>query len=110
MNDRLNVALEFLKEGKSFTVDDLRLGVDQFNNIEVTGWSLYRNLENLTKAKCLQELAEIKKIFSEMLLYSHPLKSFVAGKEISYFLHFDDGGKAALPICSESNNNISWCI
>jgi hypothetical protein len=68
------VALEFLKNGQSFTVGALRLGMSSSDLITVTGWSQYLNLSNLTKGSLMKELAEIKDIFITMLAASDDLK------------------------------------
>lgn len=60
MKDRIKTAVEFLKDGQSFTVGKLKLGAEQEGVLEVTGWTQYKNFENLTKQQSLKELEEIK--------------------------------------------------
>lgn len=110
MDSRLELAVDFLKEGQSFTVGDLRLELEDNNRFVVIGWSQYLNFTNLTKTISLKELSEIKIIFSDMLEDSQELKKFVAGKSIEYRLCFDDGGKASLDICNEKEGVIEWVI
>lgn len=110
MENRIKIALEFLKDGQSFSVGDLRLGIDSFNCLVVTGWSQYSNFTNLTKKNSIQELEEIKSLFSEMLNSSVDLKKFAEKKSIEYVLSFDDYGKASIDICSEKNGVLKWQI
>jgi hypothetical protein len=110
MENRIKIAVELLKEGRSFKVGDLRLGMNGSNILTVTGWSQYLNFFNLTKNTSLNELAEIKDIFSNIVNISNDLKVFIAGKSIEYILCYDDGGKASIDICSERNGVVKWRI
>jgi hypothetical protein len=110
MENRIKIALEFLKEGQSFSVGDLRLGIDSYNCLVVTGWSQYSNFTNLTKRNSIQELEEMKSLFSEMLNSSAELKKFAEKKCIEYVLSFDDNGKASIDICSEKDGVLKWQI
>ena len=108
MQSRIKTAIEFLKDSKSFLVGDLRLGVNELGDMEVTGWSQYTNFQNLTKTKSLEELAEIRYLFSEMLNTSPELRIFIEGRSIKFNLWFDDYGKASIGICSEMNGVVRW--
>src|SRR5258708_4065163 len=108
MNGRIKTAIEFLKEGKSFRVGDMRLGIDESGDIEVAGWSQFTNLENITQTTCTKELEEIKTLFTEMIEDSPELKEFIQGKSVLYSLYFDDYGKTWIAICSEKSGFIKW--
>jgi hypothetical protein len=110
MENRIKIALEFLKDGQSFTVGDLRLGMSSSNLLTITGWSRYLNFSNLTKGNSLNELAEVKDIFSDMVTSSDDLKRFIVDKSIEYILCYDDGGKASIDICSEIDGIVKWKI
>ena len=110
MENRIKIALEFLKDGQSFTVGDLRLGMSSSNLLTVTGWSQYSNFSNLTKGNSLNELSEIKDIFSNMVAASDDLKRFIIDKSIEYILCYDDGGKASIDICSEIDEVVKWKV
>ena len=110
MENRIKIALEFLKDGQSFTVGDLRLGMNGSNLLAVTGWSQYLNFSNITKASSLNELADIKGIFSDIVTASDDLKKFIADKHIEYILCYDDGGKASIDICSEIDGVVKWQV
>lgn len=105
--ERIDTAIKFLKEGKSFCVRDLRLSINGTHNIYVTGWSRYLNLENLTKYRALKELEEIKNVFNQMLNASENLRNFICDKEIKYSLGFNYG-MGGIGICSERNGVIKW--
>jgi len=108
MENKIKIALEFLKDGQSFTVGDLRLSMGDSNLLIVTSWSQYLNFSNLTKANSLRELTEIKNIFSDMIATSDDLKRFIVDKSIKYILCYDDGGKASIDICSEMDGVVKW--
>ena len=110
MEDKIQIALEFLKDGQSFTIGDLRLNISNSDLLIVTGWSQYLNFSNLTKVNSLKELAEIKHLFSNMVKFSDNLKRVVVDKTIEYILCYDDGGKASINICSEKNGILEWQI
>lgn len=108
MEGRIKTALEFLKDGQSFLVGELRLGVEIPGTIDVTGWSSYKNFANLTKQQSLKELEEIKAIFYRMVNVSPELKSFIENKSIKFNLYFDDYGKGSIGICSEKDKILAW--
>lgn len=110
MENRIKIALEFLKDGQSFSVGNLRLGMSSSNLLTVIGWSQYLNFSNLTKANSLSELTEIKNIFSDMIAASDDLRRFIVDKSIEYVLCYDDGGKASIDICSEMDGVINWKV
>jgi len=111
MANNIKTALEFLKDGQSFNVGDLRLGIDSSSGyFKVIGWSQYVNFTNLTKKNSLKELEDIKAIFFEMVNASIELKNFIQNKPMEFILCFDDYGKASIDICSERNGVIKWEI
>jgi hypothetical protein len=107
MEERIKIALNFLKSGQSFTVADLRLHVVA-DEMRVTGWSNFLNFSSISRNTSLHELQEIKAIFNSVLSISSELNEFVAGKTIKYILCYDDAGKGAVDICYEIDNNIKW--
>lgn len=110
MEKRLKTAIAFLKDKESFRVGDLLLAINEAEGMQVTGWSQYTNIRNLSKAICLEELSEVKQIFSDMLSSSEELRMFVIDKEIEYHLNYDDNGKASISICSEKHQVLKWYI
>jgi len=108
MEKRIRTALEFLKDGQSFTVGELRLGAEKPGVIEVTGWSQYTNFANLTKKQCLRELEEIKALFYKMVDTSPGLKDFIEDKSAEFNLYFDDYGKGSIGLCSEKDKKVTW--
>ena len=110
MEERIKTALEFLKDGQSFTVGELRFSAEKKGTLEVTGWSQYKNFENLTKQQSLKELKEIKALFYKMVDASKDLKIFVENKSIEFNLCFDDYGKGSIVICSQKEQKLNWEI
>jgi len=88
MKDRIKAAIEFLKHDQSFLVDDLRLSINKTGDLQVTGWSQYIDFRNLNKAVCLDELNEVKQMFSDMLSSSEDLRRFVKDKAIRTSVRF----------------------
>lgn len=107
MEKRIITALQFLKDGQSFTVGDLRLDING-SEMTVIGWSNFLNFSNISKASSIKELMEIKDIFASMLSISVDLTTFVSDKTIKYMLCYDDGGKSSIEICYEKDNVIHW--
>jgi hypothetical protein len=110
MEKKIEVAIELLKEGKSFFIDNIRLSINELNNIQVAGWSNVTIFKNLSKKESLKELVEVKNLFSQMCESSIELKNFIKGKDIEYELYFDDYGKTSIKICSEKNNEVIWFL
>jgi hypothetical protein len=110
VGNKIDTAIDLLKQGKSLKVGDVRLGIDETGGIEIAGWSQYLNLENLTRSVALKELEETKSLFDQMVETSTALKLFSDGKKISYSLYFDDAGKTSITICSESNGELRWYL
>lgn len=106
--DRINKAVQFLKEGQSFNAEDIRLGIER-RTIAVTGWSRYSNIMDLTKNQSLSELEGIKALFIRMVNASKELKSFILNKDIQFNLYFEDYGKGSIIIiCSEKQGVVKW--
>jgi hypothetical protein len=110
MLSRIKSAIDFLRDKQSVQVGDLRLGINDAGDVQVTGWSNYTDFRNLNRAICLRELQEIKNIFFEMLASSEELRAFVKGKVVEYNLDYDDYGKGSIGICSERNELLLWHI
>jgi len=110
MENKIDIAVEFMKKNQTAKVGDLRLGANSLNEIEVAGWSNYSNLKNITKQIALKELQEIKDLFSEMVETSNKLKFFLIGKSIKHILYYDDAGKASITICTEEDGKIEWKV
>lgn len=101
MEDRIKTAVEFLKDGQSIKVGDLRLGMENPTKMYVTGWSNYCNPENLSKQIALRELQEIKDLFQNMVDSSSALNKFTKGKSIEFILALDYG-HGSIGVCSET--------
>jgi hypothetical protein len=107
--NRIKAAVEFLLEGRPFTVENLTLGINEENDFYVTGWSQYANLENLTKSIASDELNGIKEQFADMLKNSPDLTDFILGKSVKYNLAFNYG-MGSLGICSEKDGVLTWHV
>lgn len=107
--DKLNfeIGLEYLREGKSFDVGDIRL-IPTNNSIEVIGWSNYYSFDFLNKAKAKEELEDVKEIFETLTRDWEDLAKFVQNKSIKYCLAYVAGQGAGIPICVEENGKLKW--
>jgi hypothetical protein len=110
MQDRIDIAIEFMKDGKSFRVGDLMLGAGNSNEIEISGWSNYSSIKNITEDIARKELDEIKGIFSSMLSASSKLRDFTSEKKLKFILYYDDGGKGSIVICTEEDGYLQWIM
>ena len=108
MKGRIKNAVEFLKDGLPFRVENLGFALDKSGGLEVSGWSAYKQLKYLTKGICFQELQGIKDEFKEMVNISDELREFIKDREIIYYLNFDDYGKSSIIICTEKSGLIKW--
>jgi|SRR6185312_8023420 len=106
MRERINIALEFLKLGQSYTIYSLRLGVRN-HYMYVTGWSRCANIESLTKQMALDELDEVKELFEYMVKESPALAAFIKDKNVKFNLCINPT-KEFMPVVSEYVGAITW--
>jgi hypothetical protein len=106
MRERINIALEFLKLGQSYTIYSLRLGIRN-HYVYVTGWSRCISVESLTKQMALDELDEVKELFGYMVKESPALAAFLEGKNIKFNLCLNPT-KDFIPIVSEYVGAVMW--
>ena len=110
LKNKLRLAIELLKDGKSILVDGLRFETNENGDIVIIGWSQYLNLQNLTKAIAIAELEAIKLAFYEMQKASSEFESFIKSTPIKFYLYFDDYGKVSIAVCSEKDGVIEFYI
>lgn len=106
MRERINIALEFLKLGQSYTIYSLRLGVRN-HYMYVTGWSKCASVESLTKQMALDELDEVKELFDYMVKESPALAAFIKDKNVKFNLCLNPT-KEFVPVVSEYVGAITW--
>ena len=107
LTDRIKNAIILLQDGHSFKVGDLTFGCDNKNNFFVSGWLESYDLKNISKTRALNELNEIKELFSRMLLASPDLRKFINGRNFEYSVSHNYG-MGTLELCRENNGNIEW--
>ena len=108
---RLKTAAEFVREGLSLSVGDVLLRGDNDNDniLCIVGWSHSILIENMTQKSALDELAEIKIIFNEMLKICPDLIKLTGKNQVKICLSFNYG-MGAIEICSSLNGVIFWNI
>lgn len=106
-NSKVSLAVQCLKNNQAFTVGDLRLGMNERNEMYVTGWSNFVDIKNLHKRLAKEELIELKTLFSKMVESSIDLRDFIKGKNIKCNLTFNYG-TGSIVVCSEINGIVSW--
>ena len=77
MKVRIKNAVEFLKDGLPFRVENLGFALNKFGGLEVSRASAFIEFKNLNKDICLRELHDIQKEFEEMVTISDELKEFI---------------------------------
>lgn len=107
MENRIKTAVQFLKDGRSFSVEGLTMGINEEKDFYVTGWSQYIHLENISKAIAIMELSNIKEQFFQMVKISSELKDFIKKRNIKYNLAFNYG-MGSIGLCSEKNGVLTW--
>ena len=90
-------------------MDDIYLGLDENNFLNVTSLSNYTYWDSITKKTSINELNEIKHLFNRMINSSEELSEFISNKTIKYNLDYDYG-MGDIRICSEVNNVIEWHV
>lgn len=105
--DKINAAVENLKVGDYFRVDNLTLATLNPKCISVLGFPTYIYIENITKTIALEELENIKRQFKEMIDLSDNLLEFLRNKEVIYTLGYNYG-MGSIGICEEKDGIIKW--
>ena len=109
LKGRIRAAITLLRDGHSMKVGDLTFGCTDKNHFSVTGWANSNDLRNITMQSAINELEEIKSLFASMRDKSIELADFIEGRQVEYYLDFDDG-KGAIGICHEKNRELTWEI
>lgn len=112
MNDeelqhRIKNAIILLTDGHPLKVGDLTFGCKDKNHFSVTGWTSINDLAKVTKQSALNELRDIKILFTKMTFASKELTDFLKGRHIEYCLGYDYG-MGAIGICKEINGHMIW--
>lgn len=107
LKHRLKNTILLLADGHTLKVGDLTFGCKDENHFSVTGWTIKNDLTNVTKHSAINELAEIKRLFTEMTIASNELAEFIKNRQIEYCLGYDYA-IGAIGICKEINGQIIW--
>ena len=107
LQHRIKNAIILLNDGHPFKVGDLTFGCKDKSHFSVTGWSLINDLAKVTKQSALNELTDIKMLFTKMTIASNELADFLKGRQIEFCLGYDYG-LGAIGICKETNGNLTW--
>jgi len=105
---KILAGIETLKEGKAFLFENLQLQLNE-DTVLVKGWTNTIFLENLTKAKAIEEITETKKDYKNLLVGYPLLEGFLKEKSPTFSLNYDTG-KAGVSICKEVSGEICWNI
>lgn len=89
--ERAKTLVQFLRDGKFFKIDNLRIGMNNISSLYVTGWSQTQSLKCLTKNQAMGELMNIKMLFRKMINESSELQDFIKDKNMRYNLAFNYG-------------------
>ncbi len=109
LKHRIKNAITLIEDGQSLKIGDLTLGCKDKNHLSIIGWTSTNNMDFMTEQSALNELIEIKTLFTKMTIASNELANFIIGKQIEYCLNYDSG-KGSIEICKEINNNLTWKV
>jgi len=107
--NRLNTAVEFLKDNLSFKVGDFVLGVVDANTIFINVYSSYFFIENIPRIEAAQELNKMKNKFLLNMKDAKLFSDYVKNKKIEYNLVLDTGGSGVI-ICKEKNGVLEMFV
>jgi hypothetical protein len=107
LDHRIKTAIILLSDGHAINVGDLSFGCKDKNHFSVTGWTNNNNLESVTRQSAINELQEIKSLFSKMVASSSELADFIKVRQVEYYLGYDYG-MGAIGICSEKKGELNW--
>ena len=107
LKHRIRNALILLADGHSLKVGDLTFACKDKGHFSVAGWTNNNLLENVTRQSALDELKDIKSLFSKMVDTSNELADFIKDKQVQYYLGYDYG-MGAIGICNENDGQINW--
>jgi hypothetical protein len=105
--NRIETAINFLKDGLPFKIGELYCGIDENNFLNITGSSQSVSLKSITKQSAQNELYEIKNMFLKLVSVSVKLRDYVKNKKVKFNLDFDYG-MGDIRICSERDGVIEW--
>lgn len=108
MDNRIDRVIEYLKKNETIVIEGLKLTPNDSSELEISGWSSYLDLRNITRTIAIQELQNLKLAFSEMVQASANLSTFISNRRVRYILYYDDGGKASVKLCEEKDGKIEW--
>ena len=106
MNNRIEIAVEMLKEGRSFKLGDILLSASE-DVMHVTSQTRSFSLDTMSQASALRELSEIKGLFEKMISKSSNLSEFAANKSLEFILTIS-AGMSNQPVCREHNGEVIW--
>ena len=86
LTSRIKNALILLADGHSFNVGELTFGCKDKNHFSVSGWTNNNLLQNVKRQSALEELKDIKSLFSKMVDASNELSEFIKERKIEYYL------------------------
>ncbi|HET8656948.1 MAG TPA: hypothetical protein VFL93_15595 [Longimicrobiaceae bacterium] len=104
---RIRASVEFVGDGPSLRVGDLRLGMNEADELCVTGVSRARALRSLTKERALRELRKIREVFDAMVAVSPELRQFVQEYSVRCKLALETE-EGAIGICTEKDGAVQW--
>ncbi|MFY0592959.1 hypothetical protein [Roseivirga sp.] len=107
LKHRIRSAFVILQDSNSFKVGDLTFSAKDKNSFSITGWTIKNELKNITKRSALNELNEIKLLFTKMVQVSSELSDFIDQRQIEFNLGYDYG-LGGIGICSEIDGQIKW--
>jgi len=106
--NRTELAIELLKEGKSFELEGVSLFINSLGEVVVSCAADCIYFENVTKAQALDDLSWLKTSFYKLVISTPELERLVADKEIIYKVWYEVYKSQSTCICTERGHKIEW--
>jgi hypothetical protein len=103
---RFDVALELLREGKTFTFDGVSFRIAADGSLQVSVQTSWR-IENTTEQTALSDLERAKKVLAHLTLESVAFKRIIEGRRQCFSLGYDCG-KSGVELARLVDGKLVW--
>jgi hypothetical protein len=99
-----------IPDGIPLRLDNTTIQINDSSQLLVTGWTNTIHFRNISKESILQELNDLKSLFSNLSESFPELNEIVRANNliIEYHMAYDDSGKTGIGLCSEIDGKLNW--
>ncbi len=111
-DENIRKRIWLIADGIPLKLGSMTIRTSDSGKLLVTGWTNTINFNNISKGNILQELDDLKSLFS-VLANKFPDIYHIVNKNdltIEYHMAYDDSGKAGIGLCSEIEGKLNWYI